>query len=451
MEKIDVLVIGGSAAGLTAAMTAKANAPEKRVMVIRKEEQVMIPCGIPYIFGSLNSSNENILPDQGLINLGVEIKIGVVDEISRDQNQITTVAGDTIGFDKLIIATGSLPFIPGWLKGSDLNNVFTVPKNKAYLDKLSTSLDSCRNIVVIGAGFIGVEISDEINKKDKNVTLVEIMPHILGAAFDEDIAMDAQEELAKRNVNIITGIGVEEIIGTDKVAKVKLANGQTLDADAVVLAMGYCPNTQLAQNINLRLNELGFIQVDQYMRTSRKDIFAVGDCAAKKDFATGKPSSIMLASTACAEARVAGLNLFHLSTYQSFGGTIGIYSTSIGESAYGVAGLIERTALNEGFSVITGSFAGIDRHPGKLNNAHKQMVKLIVSKDSLKILGGEVIGGVSAGELTNVLGFIIQGGLTLMDLLVSQIGTQPMLTASPAAYPIIKAAQNALLKLRNDK
>lgn len=451
MEKVDVLVIGGSAAGLTAAMTAKANTPEKRVMVIRKEEKVMIPCGIPYIFGSLNGSDENILPDQGLLNLGVEIKVGIVDEIAKDNNQVTTGAGEVIEFEKLVIATGSLPIIPQWLKGADLKNVFTVPKNKIYLDELSVSLKDCHKVVVVGAGFIGVELSDELNKSGKDVTLVEILPNILGLAFDEEIAIDAQTKLSERNVNVLTGVGVEEIVGDGFVSKIKLNNGKLIEADAVVLAMGYCPNTQLGQNIGLKMNELGFIQVDQYMRTSRKDVFAVGDCAAKKDFATGKPSAIMLASTACAEARVAGLNLYHLATYQSFGGTIGIYSTSIGECAYGVAGVIERTAIKEGFNIITGTFTGIDRHPGKLNNAHKQTIKLIVSKDSLKILGGEVIGGVSAGELTNVLGFIIQGGFTLMDLLVSQIGTQPMLTASPAAYPIIKAAENALLKLRQPK
>ena len=451
MEKVDILVIGGSAAGLTAAMTAKSNAPEKKVMLIRKEEKVMIPCGIPYIFGSLNNSSENILPDQGLLNLGVEIKIDVVTGIAKDSNQVTIESGETIEFDKLVIATGSLPSIPKWLKGSNLKNVYTVPKNKSYLDELSESLADCQDVVVIGAGFIGVEISDELKKANKNVSLVEILPHILGLAFDEEIALDAQAELVERKVNVITGVGVEEIVGADKVEKIKLVNGEFINADAVILAMGYCPNTQLAQDIGLKLNELGFIQVDQYMRTSRDNIFAVGDCAAKKDFATGKTSSIMLASTACAEARVAGLNLFELSTYQSFAGTIGIYSTCIGGSTYGVAGLIERTARKEGFGIITGTFTGIDRHPGKLNNAHKQTVKLIVSKGSLKILGGEVIGGTSAGELTNVLGFIIQGGFTLTDLLVAQIGTQPMLTASPAAYPIIKAAENALLKLRKEK
>jgi pyruvate/2-oxoglutarate dehydrogenase complex dihydrolipoamide dehydrogenase (E3) component len=156
----------------------------------------------------------------------------------------------------------------------------------------------------------------------------------------------------------------------------------------------------------------------------------------------------MLASTACAEARVAGLNLYSLSTVRSFKGTIGIYSTNIGESSYGVAGLTEGGARKEGFEIVTGSFTGVDRHPGKLAGAHPQTVKLIVSKECGRILGGEVIGGTSVGELINVIGFIIQGGMTLTDLLVSQIGTQPMLTASPAAYPLIKAAEVIARKMK---
>jgi NADH oxidase (H2O2-forming) len=451
MKKVDVLVIGGSAAGLVSAMTAKTNDSDKEVLLIRKEEHVMIPCGIPYIFGSLQGSDENILPDAGLIQLGVEIKVGTVLDITNDKKQCEMADGTIVKYEKLIMATGSLPTVPAWLKGNDLENVFAVPKNKEYLDNLKYKIKDCQKVVVIGAGFIGVEISDEINKLGKDVKLVELLPNILGLAFDEEIAKDAEEALIARGIQVKTGMAVEELIGNEKVQQVKLANGEFIAVDAVILSMGYRPNTELAEKAGLELNEKGFIKVDQYMRTSEKDIFAVGDCAAKRDFATGKTCTIMLASTACAEARVAGLNLYHLSTYQSFSGTIGIYSTSIGASSYGVAGLTEKIAINEGFRIITGTFSGIDRHPGKLDHAHKQMVKLIVSKDSMKILGGEVIGGSSVGELTNVIGFIIQGGFTLMDLLVAQIGTQPMLTASPAAYPVIKAAEVVLKKMRADK
>ena len=156
----------------------------------------------------------------------------------------------------------------------------------------------------------------------------------------------------------------------------------------------------------------------------------------------------MLASTACIEARTAGMNLYELKTFSVFKGTVGIYSTCIGETAFGVAGLIEKQAVKEGFNVITGSFTGINRHPGKISDAHKETVKLIVSKQSGVILGGEVLGGKSAGELTNVIGLAIQNHMTVYDLIMTQIGTQPLLTASSAGYPLVKAAEAIVKEIR---
>ena len=441
MEKTDVLVIGGSAAGLVSAMTAKSNNPEKSVTVVRKEEKVMIPCGIPYIFGSIGTSDKNILPDKGLEGLGVKIIIDEVMIVDKDEKVCTLKSGEQLSFDKLVFATGSEPQLPGWLKGIDLENVFTIPKSKVYLDELQKKLDGIKKIVTVGAGFIGLEVSDELNKAEKDVTLIEILPRVLGTAFDEEFASEAQQLLEERGIKVETGVGIKEIKGNGKVQSVLLDNGEEIEADAVILSLGYRPNTTLAKDAGLEINKFGFIVVDQYRRTSCKDIFAAGDCSQKKDFATGKLSTIMLASTACAEARIAALNLYKLSTITTFRGTIGIYSTNIGDTSFGVAGLTEETAKREGFDVVTGSFTGVDRHPGCLEGAHKQTVKLVVSRNNGVVLGGEALGGSSVGELTNVLGFIIQNSMTINDLLMAQIGTQPMITASPAGYPLIKAAE----------
>ncbi len=448
MKKTDVLVIGGSATGLVAAMTAKSNNPDKSVTVIRKEEKVMIPCGIPYIFGTIDSSDNNILPDGGLIKLGVDIVVDEVISIDAEGKTCETKGGESFLYDKLIMGTGSMPVVPKWLKGTELDNVFTIPKNKVYLDNIMNKLEGIKDVVVIGAGFIGVEMSDELNKKGKNVTLVEILPYILGATFDDDFASVAQEILIERGVAAITGVGVKEITGEGKVSGVVLQDGKELKADAVILSLGYDPNTKLAEDMGLELNQFGFIKADQYRRTNITDVFAAGDCAEKVDFATGKLSRIMLASTACTEARTAGLSLYGLNTFSVFRGTVGIYSTCIGDTAFGVAGLIEKNAAKEGFKFITSTFAGINRHPGKIADAHKEMVKLIVAEQSGVILGGEVMGGKCAGELTNVMGFAIQNHMTVHDLIMTQIGTQPLLTASPAGYPLIKAAEAAVAKLK---
>jgi NADPH-dependent 2,4-dienoyl-CoA reductase/sulfur reductase-like enzyme len=447
MKKTDVLVVGGSATGLVAAMTAKANNKDKSVTVIRKEEKVMIPCGIPYIFCSVENSDNNILPDGGLVKLGVDIIVDEVTEVDVEKKVCKTRKNEEIEYDKLIIGTGSMPAVPRWLKGTDLENVFTIPKNKDYLDEIHGKIGKMDKVTVIGAGFIGVEVSDELCKSGKEVTLVEILPTVLGATFDDEFTSEAETLLTERGIRVMTGVGVKEIKGGDKVEKVELQDGTMLDTDSVVLSLGYKPNTELAQKIGLEINEYGFIKADQYRRTSMPDIFAAGDCAEKVDFATGKLSRIMLASTACTEARTAGLNLYGLNTFSVFHGTVGIYSTCIGDTAFGVAGLIEKQALAEGFQIVTGSFTGINRHPGKFEDAHKEMVKLIVSKKSGVILGGEVLGGKCAGELTNAMGIAIQNHMTVHDLIMTQIGTQPLLTASPAGYPLIKAAEAAITKL----
>jgi len=437
----DVLVIGGSAAGIAAAVTGKNNYPDKDFLVIRRENQVVVPCGIPYIFGSLSGTDKNVIPDAGLANAGVNLKIGHVVSVDGEAKVCRTDDDTEIAFEKLILATGSTPVSPKWLKGTDLTNVFAIHKNKVYLAEMIAKLSDCRKVVTVGGGFIGVEMSDELTKRGKEVTLIEILPHILGLAFDEELAVEAERVLQERGVAVKTGVGVKEILGEGKVSGVRLDNDEILEADAVVLSMGYRPNVTLAEKSGWKITEKGFVVVDEYMRTENPDIFAVGDCAEKRDFITRKHSSVMLASTACAEARVAGMNLYKLSTLKTLSGTIAIFSTAIGDTGFGAAGLTEDVARKEGFDVITGTFAGIDRHPGTLPDTHKQVVKLIVAKESGVVLGGEVMGGLSVGELTNLIGLVIQNRMSINSILTAQIGTHPLLTAPPTAYPLIKAAE----------
>ncbi|MBW8331081.1 MAG: FAD-dependent oxidoreductase [Prolixibacteraceae bacterium] len=450
MKSTDVLVIGGSAAGMVAAVTGKNFWNEKSFILVKKQKNVMVPCGIPYIFGTLDSSQLNIMPvDNMLAKAGIESLMNEVVSIDKEAKIATLDDGEQIKYDKLVIATGSKPIKPKWLKGNDLDNVFVIPKNTIYLDQMKEKIHGLKKVVVIGAGFIGVEFSDELKKHGHEVFLVEKEKEILSAAFDEEIASRISEILKSRGVNIITGNGISEVVGTTKVEGVRLEDGEFIEADAVILSMGYKPNSELSGKSGIYVDESGFIAVDEYMRTHEKDVFAIGDCAQKRDFITRKRVPTMLASTACAEARVAGMNLFNIHVVKTFSGTIGIYSTAIGEYAFGTAGITEKRAAEEDISVTTGFFEGVDHHPGNLPKTHKQMVKLIVATYSGVIIGGEVIGGISAGELTNVIGIAIQNRMSINSLLISQIGTHPCLTASPAAYPLIKAAEIIASKLRN--
>ena len=379
---------------------------------------------------------------------GVKLKIDEVVAIDKENKICKTADGKEIGFEKLVLALGSSPVVPKWLDGANLENVFQVPKNKEYLDKIFEKLKNCKKIIIIGGGFIGVEISDELKKLDKEVTIVEKLNHVLCLVCDEQITEKAEEILKSRGIKIKTGVGVKKILGNKKTTGVLLENGEELDADAVILAIGYHPNVDLAEKSGIKTNDYGAIKVDEYMRTDSPDILAIGDCAEKRDFVTRKPSNIMLASTACAEARIAGMNLYTLCCVKTFGGTIAIFSTAIGDVGFGTAGLSERIAREEGFNILTETFEGVDKHPGTLPNTHKQLVKLIVARESGVILGGEVVGGPSTGELINLIGLAIENRMTINSILTAQIGTHPLLTAPPTAYPLIKVAEIIAQKIK---
>jgi NADH oxidase (H2O2-forming) len=450
MRTTDVLIIGGSAAGMVAALTGKSSWPKKSFILVKKQKEMMVPCGIPYIFGTLDSINQNIMPvDTSLEKAGIISLVDEVTIINKDNKTVNLASGETIQYEKLVIATGSIPVKPKWLVGGEKENVFVIPKDKVYLDEMLLKLKTLKKVVVIGAGFIGVEFSDELIKSGHEVTLVEKQPAILSLAFDIEISKKIAEILIQRGVKIITGNGIKEILGEKKVESVKLENGELVESDAMILTVGYKPNTKLARESEIYVDESGFIAVDEYMRTHVKDIFAIGDCAQKRDFVTRSRVATMLASTACAEARIAGMNLFNLNVVKTFSGTIAIYSTVIGSTGFGTAGVTEARAKEEGIDSITGTFEGMDRHPGNLPDSHKQLVKLSAARQSGVIIGGEVIGGLSAGELTNVIGLAIQNRMSVNSLLTSQIGTHPCLTASPAGYPLIKAAEIIHSKIRN--
>ncbi len=439
MRKVDVLIIGGGPAGIVTALTGKSYYPAHSFMIVRREKEVLIPCAIPYIFSSLRSLDENKIPDTVLQKNDIEVLIDSVTSVDLKEKKAVTDSGEEIKFKKLVFATGSLPKVPSWLKGANLDGVFTIRKNREYLEKLKKRMEEADHIVVVGAGFIGVETTDEIVRMGKKVTIVEKLPSVLPLAFDEDFSKEAERILREKGVNVITGKGIKEIYGSGKVEGIILEDGEKIEADLVLLAMGYRPNVELAKKAGVQIGESGAIAVDAYMRTSVPDVFAVGDCVEKRHFLTGKPMALMLASIAVSEARVAGMNLYELKGRPHLG-VIGIFSTVVGGVGFGTAGVTEKFARREGLDIVTGVFETVDKHPGKLPDAHRLVVKLIADRETGIIIGGQVMGGSSAGELTNLIGFAIQGRLTVQEVFSLQVGTHPLLTASPIVYPIIRAA-----------
>lgn len=447
MKRTDVLVIGGSAAGLTAAITAKRYFNDKKVTVVRKEEKVLVPCGIPYIFGTVGSPDKNLIPDATLVNDGIELVIDEVVEIDRQSKAVSTVKSGSITYDKLILATGSSPVVPP-VKGADLEGVFVVKKDVAYLENLKSALDKARNLVIVGGGFIGVEFADECRKgRELNITVIELLPHCLALTFDDEVCAMAEEKLRSQGINIITGTKAEEFQGNGKVEQVRLAKGETLPADVVIFGIGVAPNIELAQKAGLKVDHRFGIWVDDYMRTSDPSIFAIGDCAEKSSFFGHGPSLIKLASIATHEARVAGANLFSLR--RARGAAVGVFSTIVGDLALGSVGLTEKAAREAGIEVVTGNAKASDRHPGSMPGAREMGVKLIFTKDTGILISGQAYGGTAVGELTNLLAAAVQHKMRADELETMQVGTHPALTASPIAYQVTNAAEDAVLKLRS--
>jgi len=216
----------------------------------------------------------------------------------------------------------------------------------------------------------------------------------------------------------------------------------------VILGIGSKPNVQLAKEAGLEIGNCQGILVDEYMRTtSDSDVFAIGDCSCKRDFYTRKAISVMLASTATAEARIAGANLYQIKIVRENKGTIAIYSTYLDGLVLGSAGLTEQTARKEGFEIVVGVSEGADKHPATLPGSSKGKVKLIFSKQSGIILGGQISCGMSCAQLINVIGIAIQKRMSFTELETLQVATHPYLTSSPTMYPVIQAAQDAYSKM----
>jgi NADH oxidase (H2O2-forming) len=446
MNVVDALIIGGSAAGISAAMTARKHYPDARVALVRQEEQVPIPCGIPYVFGTLGSPDKNLIPDAAVTGKGVELILDRVTAMDREAHMVTTKGGQTLAYKKLVLATGSRPMVPP-IPGRDLENVYTVEKDVNYLGRLSDKMDEVHDVVIIGGGFIGMEMADECRKRENlNATVLELLPHCLLLAFDEDLCARAEEVLANAGVQVRTNAKAREIVGNGKVEGVVLDSGETVRADMVLFGIGTRPNVDLACEAGLNLGPLGAIAVDRYMLTSDPDILAVGDCAEKFNFFTGKPCPLRLASIATAEARIAGANLFELRRENP--GTIGVFSTKINGLAMGIAGMGEKAAQEAGIDFVTGQAEAVDKHPGGMPGAQPLRVKLIFRRYSGVLIGGQVCCGDTAGEVVNLIAALIQARMHADQIATFQMGTHPALTASPIAYQLVNAAEQALLKMR---
>ena len=450
MLNYDLIVIGGSAAGITAALTARKFYSDKSILLVRDVKNVPIPCGIPYVFGTVKDPMKNLMPvDTMMQNAKVDVQLATVMKINSEFKIIFTSADQKEGmtYQRLIIATGSLPIIPA-LQGIEKKNIFAIKKNPEYHQVMLEQLDQTKNLVIIGGGFIGAEFAEECRKRrpELPISIVEMQEHCLQLVYDPEFCVMAEKGLTDQNITLLTHEKVIAFTGNESVTGVKLESGKEIPADMVILGIGCSANVDLAREAGLRIGPARGILVDSHMQTSNPSIYACGDCADKISFFDGKPSALKLASIATMEARIAGANVFK--TNRKNIGVVGCFSTVINNQAYACAGLTETQATKIGYSIVVGSAESINRHPGMMPGAALMKVKLVFDSKTQVLLGGQAIGAYSAGELINGLSVMIGNKMTAEEIATFQAGTHPALTASPVAYQLVNAAENALLKIR---
>ncbi len=443
----DVLIIGGGPGGLLTALTTARYWPGKQITMIRKEKNALVPCGIPYIFGTLGALEKDMLPGaEQLKNAGIELRVGTVRAIDCAKRVAILADDDHISYERLVLSTGSEPFVPP-IAGRELDGVFTIHKNYSYQDHLFRNvLPGVKKLVIIGGGFIGVEFAEEIAKRNVEVHIVEKMEHLLATVFDREIYLPVEKYLQEKDVHLHRGQSVSAILAGDdqkRVGGVLLDNGTELEADAVLIAIGVRPRNELARDAGLRLSRHGAVLVDGFQRTlDHPEIFAVGDCAQKQDFFTRQEGGALLASQAVTEGRIAGMNMYALQVLRHNAGSVAVYAGMVGELAFGAAGLTASRARHAGFPIEVGEARGLDHYPPAMPGSHQVYCRLVFAAQSLRLLGGQILGGPTTGELANEIGFLIQNRVTAMDIVSLQTCMHPRLTAS--AHPITEAAGEVL-------
>ncbi len=450
MKTYDVIIIGSGPAGIITGVTAKKRNPDKSILLLGESQKGLVPCGIPYVFHRLDSVDKNKMGPKPFMDAGGDFQADKAVDIDPEKKVVTLDSGQAYEYGKLVFATGSTPVVPKFIKGYDLDGVEYIKKNYDYIEGLVQKAKKAKHIVVIGGGFIGAEVAEQLQLNGThNVSLVEMEKYCFCNAFSTELADIATEELKKTGVNVMTSTKVTEIRGENgSVQAVKLDSGKEIEADMVIAAIGYRPNTELAKKTGLKLNKIGAIVADQYGRTSVNDISAVGDCAGTTGFLTGKEDTIMLASTATAEARVCGYNLFGICLKRHFAGTLGVFSTEINGMVMAAAGVNARTAYEANVNHASAVFSDVDRHPGAFDDCSPLSVRLYVSVSDGSVIGGEVWGGKTAGEIVNTISMAIQTNVTVYELVSFQFGTHPLLTTAPTKYVLVKAAEAVINKIR---
>ena len=443
-----ILIIGAHAAGVDAASAARKKDRTAEITLITKQKQAgYSPCGIPFVLGRhIQSFDKLVVFPQSYfqmmkLNLMLETTATNIDTESKTvEIYDRTSVQKNLQYDSLIVATGAYPFVPP-IKGREKPGVHVLRtiEDGRNIDR---AMDNSESATVVGAGLIGLETAVASIERGLRTTVVELLPQVLPAMVDADIAKLVQKMLEEKGMRIITGQAVGEILGEEKVSSV-LVGGEEIPADMVVVATGVRANTELAQKAGITIGETRGIKTNLRMETNVKDVYAVGDCAESINIVTKRPTLCQLGTAAVRQAKVAGANA--AGGYAVFNGVLGSAVTKFFEMEIGVTGLTEFFAKRAGFDTVTGTITSETR-PGYYPGGRSIRIKIVVEKQSQRIIGAQMIGGEQVTQRINALSFAIQKHMTIQELAKADTAYAPPLNET--WEPMILAAEIALRKLR---
>ena len=412
-----IVIIGGVAAGAKAAAKSRRMLPDSDIHIYTKDTHVSYSaCGLPYyIEGNFEDWQKLIVRSkEEFEKSGIHVHtLNQVTKILPIDKKIM-VELSFVNYDKLVIATGSIPYLPE-LPKDNLKNIFTL---KTLHDGIAIKsvMQKVNNITVIGGGYIGIELIEAFVKNGKNVTLIERSPFIL-SVFDEDISSLIQNYIMENSndqVKIITDDIISEFIGEEKVSGVLTAKGSGFETEMVVLAAGVRPVVDIAKDAGIELGITGAIKVNSRMETSIPDIYACGDCAEKVNIISHTPVWIPLGSTANKEGRVAAINL--CGGTEDFEGVLGSTITRYLDLNISMTGLSEKMAQKLGYDTVSIVITKRDK-AGYMPEVQNVTLKLIADRRSHKILGAQAIGCGDADKRVNTVSAGLVEGMTVENLL----------------------------------
>ena len=416
-----ILIIGGVAGGATAAARLRRLDEHAEIIMFERGEHISFAnCGLPYHIGGVIAKRESLLlqtADSFQQRFNVDVRVfNEVQSIDRAAKTVLvenkqTGESYTESYDKLILSPGGAPIKPP-IEGISSERVFTL-RNVKNTDRIKEFIqtEQPQNAVVVGGGFIGIEMAENLKEAGLNVSIVELSDQVM-APLDIDMVCDIHHYLKQKGVSLYLNNGLQKINEQNGYLTVELSS-VTLETDMIVLAIGVKPENDLAKNAGLEVNARGGIITDKYMRTSDPNIYAIGDAVEVIDFVTKQAAMIPLAGPANKQARIAANNICALPS--EYAGTQGTSVIKIFDMTVACTGINEKTAKRLDLNydkVFLWPSGHADYYPG----TKLMSMKVVFEKESGKILGAQIVGFDGVDKRCDVLAVIIRAGMTAYDL-----------------------------------